>query len=245
MTAAALTLRDAYGLLGLHGPVEPHRMAALFRAAVKAARPDQSGGDAERFRRVIEAYRLIQKRGGAGPALEAPAVRPAPLPVVVVSPLEAVHGACANVAIPGRGPLRIMVPAGLRTGEHIRLRGAATDGGDLYLPVLIRAADGLKARGDDLYMTWPVEPRLLQDGGRVEIDTHAGPRRAWVVGGMDGAVRLCLKGLGLPARGPRPAGRLFVTLEPSASAPSAAEHLLARFTSVWAHGDWTNRRIAA
>ena len=163
-----------------------------------------------------------------------------PLPVVVLSPLEAIHGACATVAVPGRRALRIMVPAGLRTGEHVRLRGAAPEGGDLYLPVLIRAADGLKVLGDDLFMTCPVDPRLLVDGGRAEIDTHAGPRHAWVVGGMTGPVRLCLKGLGLPARGVRPAGRLFVTLEPMAGAPSAAEHLLARFSSVW-----TSERLAA
>ncbi|MFN4296155.1 MAG: DnaJ C-terminal domain-containing protein [Brevundimonas sp.] len=240
MTAQTLTLRDAYGLLGLHGPVEPRRLAELFRAAVKAARPDQPGGDADRFRRVIEAYRLIQKRGGLGPALDAPKVRPVPLPVVVLSPLEAIHGACATVALPGRGALRIMVPAGLRTGEHVRLKRAATDGGDLYLPVLIRAAEGLKVLGDDLFMTSPVDPRLLADGGRVEIDTHAGPRHAWIVGGMEGTARLCLKGLGLPARGSRPAGRLFVTLEAVAGAPSAAEHLLARFSSVW-----TSERLAA
>lgn len=240
MSSAVLTLRDAYGLLGLHGPVAPRRMAEMFRAAVKASRPDQPGGDAERFRRVIEAYRLIQKHGGACPALDAPAARAAPLPVVVLSPLEAIHGACATVAAPGLGPLRIMVPAGLRTGEHIRLRGARKDGSDLYLPVLIRAAEGLSVLGDDLYMTWPVEPRLLADGGRVEINTHAGPRRAWVVGGGTEQARLRLRGLGLPARGPRPAGNLFVTLEPSANAPSAAEHLLDRFTSVW-----TPRRMAA
>lgn len=230
---AALTLRDAYGLLGLHGPVEPRRIAELFRAAVKATRPDQPGGDPERFRRVIEAYRLIQKQGGGSPALDMPQVRPEPLPVVILSPLEAVYGACATVAAPGLGVLKVLAPAGLRSGEHLRLRGAAPDGGDLHLPVLIRPADGLSALGDDLYMTWPVDPRLLEDGGRARIDTHHGPRDVWVVGGMAAPVRLCLKGLGLPARGKRPAGRLYVTLEPSASAPSAAEHLLRRFTSVW------------
>ena len=106
--------------------------------------------------------------------------------------------------------------------------------------VLTRSRPDAFISGDDLFMTCPVDPRLLVDGGRAEIDTHAGPRHAWVVGGMTGPVRLCLKGLGLPARGVRPAGRLFVTLEPMAGAPSAAEHLLARFSSVW-----TSERLAA
>ena len=47
---------------------------------------------------------------------------------------------------------------------------------------------------------------------RLEIETHAGPRSAWLVAGHQ-PLRLRLKGLGLPARGSRPQGHLFVTLE--------------------------------
>ena len=133
----------------------------------------------------------------------------------------------------------MQVPAGLRTAEHLRLKAAGGDGADLYLPVLIRGADGLSVVGDDLYMTCPVPPRLLADGGRLEIDTHAGPRSAWLVAGHQ-PLRLRLKGLGLPARGLRTQGHLFVTLRPSEDAPSAAEDLLVRFTRVW-----TPDRLAA
>ncbi|HRJ65453.1 MAG TPA: J domain-containing protein, partial [Brevundimonas sp.] len=80
---------------------------------------------------------------------------------------------------------------------------------------------------------------LLADGGRLEVETHAGPRSAWLVAGQQ-PLRLRLKGLGLPARGARPQGHLFVTLEPSEDAPSAAEDLLIRFTRVW-----TPDRLAA
>ena len=53
-------------------------------------------------------------------------------------------------------------------------------------------------------------------------------------------LRLRLKNLGLPARGPHPQGHLFVTLRPSEDAPSAAEDLLLRFSRVW-----TPDRLAA
>ena len=106
--------------------------------------------------------------------------------------------------------------------------------------MLIRASGGLKVLGSDLFMTAPASERLLRDGGRIEIETHAGARTAWVVAGSPSPVRICLKGLGLPARGSRPAGRLFVTLAPAADAPSPAEDLLARFTRVW-----TPERLAA
>ncbi len=239
MIAPGPSLNEAFAVLGLHGPAEQAAVTRAFRLAVKSARPDQPGGDADRFRRVIAAYRLIQTVGPARPALAAPVQRPVALPVVGLTPLQALAGTRTMLRL-GDRQLRVHAPAGMRTGEHLRLRAAATDGSDLYLPVLIRAADGLAAMGDDLYMSWPVPERLLADGGRVEIETHAGLRGAWVAPGLTDPVRLRLRGLGLPARGARPEGHLFVSLKPSEDAPSAAEDLLARFTRVW-----TPDRLAA
>ena len=231
--------REAYALLGLHGAVEATALTRAFRQAVKAARPDQPGGDADRFRRIIAAWRLIQQSGPCHLSLAAPAKRPAARPVIGLTPIQAVSGGSVAVAVGSRA-LLVRVPPGLRSGEHIRLRGGAADGGDVYLAVLIRPTDGLSVLGDDLFMSWPVSPRVLEDGGRVEIDTHAGTRQAWVVAEMQTPVRLRLRDLGLPGRGARKPGHLFVTLTPCADAPSSAEDLLARFTRVW-----TPDRLAA
>lgn len=231
-------LNDALALLGLEGPADTQALKAAFRAAVKAARPDQ-GGDADRFRRIIAAYRLLQAHGAPRLALAAPKVRPRPLPVVALTPLQAVRGAETELRL-GKRRLKVTAPAGLRTGEHLRLRGGGDDGSDLYLAVLIRPADGLSVMGDDLFMTAPAGRRVLADGGRLEIETHAGTRSAWVTPGLQSPVRLSLRGLGLPARGSRPAGRLIVTLSPCEDAPSAAGDLLERFTRVW-----TAERLAA
>lgn len=229
--------REAWALLGLTGPVDGEALTAAFRVAIKAARPGAAGGDEARFRRTIAAWRLLQHEN-APLALAAPAARPPSPPVLAISPLDALHGGAAEIRTGGR-TLRVRLPAGLRTGEHLRLKAAAADGTDLYLPVLVRGGEGLSAVGDDLYMTCPVPVRLLADGGRLEIGTHAGPRSAWLVGGQQ-PLRLRLRGLGLPARGARPQGHLFVTLEPSEDTPSAAEDLLIRFTRVW-----TPDRLAA
>ncbi|MDQ3126665.1 MAG: J domain-containing protein [Pseudomonadota bacterium] len=228
--------REAYALLGLTGPADAEALTAAFRIAIKAARPAAGGSDA-RFRKTIAAWSLIQ-RESAPLALAAPAASPPAAPVLAISPLEALNGGAVDVRIGGR-LLRVRFPAGLRTSEHLRLKGGGEDGADLHLPVLVRGGHGLSAVGDDLYMTCPVAPRLLADGGRLEVETHAGVRSAWLVAGHQ-PWRLRLKGLGLPARGARPQGHLFVTLEPSADAPSAAEDLLIRFTRVW-----TPDRLAA
>ncbi len=229
--------REAYAVLGLTGPAEGEVLTAAFRTAIKAARPDTPGGSEARFRKVIAAWGLI-RQDTAPLALAAPAPRAPALPVVGLSPDAALNGGVVEVRL-GSRKLRVRVPAGLRSGEHLRLKAAGDAGADLYLPVLVRGDGRLSAVGDDLYMTCPVAPRLLDEGGRLEIETHAGPRSAWLVGGHQ-PPRLRLKGLGLPARGARPQGHLFVTLEPSQDAPSAAEDLLVRFTRVW-----TPDRLAA
>ncbi|MBU1385371.1 MAG: J domain-containing protein [Alphaproteobacteria bacterium] len=231
------SLSEAHALLGLSGPTAEPVLTAAFRAAVKAAHPSAPGGDAERFRKVIAAWRLIQSHDRPL-ALAGPTIRPPSPPVVTIGPMDALNGGHVAVRLAGR-TLDVRLPKGMRSGEHLRLRGAGAGGADVYLPVLVRAADGLSVLGDDLFMDCPVPSRLLEDGGRLEIDTHAGPRSAWIVAGQ-APLRLRLKGLGLPARGGRAPGHLFVALQPSEDIPSAAEDLLVRFTRVW-----TPDRLAA
>ena len=243
MRADSPSFMDARRLLGLDGPAGPQALAAAFRIAVKASRPDQPGGDADRFRRVIAAYRLLQTETRALPAprkrsetSHAQGTRSAPLPppLVVLTPMQALTGGSVIVKAWGRS-LLVHVPPGVRTADRIRLK----DGPSL-LRVLIRPADGLSVLGADLFMDWPIAPRLMRDGGRIEIDTHAGLQSAWLVPDMVEPVRLRLPGLGLPARGKRAAGDLFVKLIPSDDLPSAAEDMLLRFTRVW-----TPERMAA
>lgn len=232
-----VSTRDAYALLGLTGPAEGPVVKTAFRKAIKAARPETPGGSEAQFRKVIAAWRLIQQET-APLALAAPVRTAFARPVIGLTPDIALNGGRVEIRL-GRRTLRVRVPPGLRSGEHLRLKAAGDGGSDLYLPVLVRGDGRLSAVGDDLYMTFPVPPRLLEDGGRLEIETHAGPRSAWLVAGCQ-PLRLRLRNLGLPARGSRPQGHLFVTLEPSENAPSAAEDLLVRFTRVW-----TPDRLAA
>ncbi len=234
-----VSIAEARALLRLDGPVDGPALTDAFRRAIKAARPGLPGGDEALFRRTIAAWRLLQTQGRAPLALAAPDMGAAALPVVGISPLQAVHGGRADIRL-GERTLRVRIAPGLRTGDHVRLKGIGPDGGALHLPVLIRPTDGLSVLGGDLHMSWPTPPRLIEDGGRIEIETHAGPRSAWITPGLMVPVCLRLRDLGLPARGTRPAGHLFVTLTPSADAPSAAGDLLSRFTRVW-----TPERLAA
>lgn len=237
MGADALNLTDAWSVLGLDGPTEPRAATAAFRTALKAARPELNDGDETRFRHVIEAWRLIRTQAGGEPTPAAATMAPSP-PIVVLTPLQAVRGGTVTVQLGGR-TLKVRAPKGLRSGDALRLKRGGADGADLTASVLIRSADGLSVLGDDLYMDWSVAPRTLVDGGRLEIETYAGARSAWVTAGQE-TLRLRLKDLGLPPRGKRPQGHLFVSLKPCDGARSAAEDLLVRFTRVW-----TPDRLAA
>lgn len=224
--------RQALALLGLSRPVDAETTRRAFLNAVKAARPDQPGGDAERFRDVIAAWHLIQTQAPPCPSLPPPARRLRSHPTLSIDPLMALNGGKVDVRHRSRS-FRLTLPAGLRAGDHVRMKGVGRDGSDLFLSVLIRPAHGLSVLGDDLFMTADVPPRVLEDGGRIEVMTHAGNRNAWVVAGLEPPVRLRLKGMGLPARANRAAGHLFITLNPAEDTPSAAEHLLDRFARVW------------
>lgn len=228
--ASSLTVAEARAALGLDGPAHGPALTAAFRRAVKAARPDLPGGNDWTFRRVIAAYEILKRLDGPL-ALPAPSVRqPAP-PTLAISPLDAVNGGHAVVRVGGKR-LRATYAPGLRTGDRLRLKGAGRDGADLYLAVVIRGCGALSVVGDDLHMSAPVTRQLLRDGGRVEIATHAGPRSAWLVPDHP-TLRLRLRDLGLPPRGNRRRGHLFVTLEPVEDAPSAAADLRDRFARVW------------
>lgn len=229
-TAPVMTVAEARAALGLDAAVHGAELTAAFRRAIKAARPDLPGGDEAAFRRVIAAHEVL-KRLDAPLALPRPQMRQAPPPTVAIGPLDAVHGGETVVRLGGRR-LKIRLQPGVRTGDRLRLKGAGRDGADLFLPVVIRGQGALSVVGDDLHMTAPVPRQMLRDGGRLEIATHAGLRSAWLVPDHP-TLRLRLRDLGLPARGARRQGHLFVTLEPVDDAPSAAADLLSRFTRVW------------
>lgn len=242
MSGDALRIANARTLLGVPGPLTPQALSAAFRVAVKAARPDIPGGDVEQFRRVIDAYHLLQSQPLALPAPEPAQVFVAPPPpaiMLVLTPQQALAGGSVCQTIHGR-KLQIKLPPGLRSSDRVRLKAVSPSGDDQLVPVLVRPADGLTTLGSDLFMDWPVSDRLIRDGGRITVETHAGQRHAWLVPDMAEPVRLRFKGLGLPARGAHSAGDLFVRLIATSDAPSAAEDMLLRFTQVW-----TSKPLAA
>ncbi|HTX49373.1 MAG TPA: DnaJ C-terminal domain-containing protein [Caulobacteraceae bacterium] len=219
----------AYAVLGLDPGARPEALIGAFRDAAKRCHPDRPGGDAESFRRVLEAYRLLQSQ----PQLPAPTdlppfMSPAFAPYVEVSPLVALRGGECEAVLAGGRRRTVRIPPGVRHGETVSVAGVS---------VSVRfLGDGvLQARGSDLWLTVPVPASLLGEGGRVTVETPLGPKVLWISRRVAQRRLIRLEGQGLPARGGHPRGHLFLRLAPDPAEPeSAARVQLKKFAAAWA-----------
>lgn len=225
--AAEMTLKHAREVLGVTSAATPAEVRQAFREAAKRAHPD-AGGDEGAFRQVVDAFHRLQDP--LDDRFTATPVRPraTPDPDLEISPLLALEGGDVDHRLPDGKTIRITLPAGLRSGDKVRAGGAE-------LCVYIRAHDGVIVRGDDVWMTVKVAPATLKKGGRISLETPLGRRSVWIdkKAAERGLVRV--EGEGLPARGRRAAGHLFVRLTAQQGVTdSAALALLRRFAAAWA-----------
>ena len=225
MTASrhAMPAEQARALLGLSPTAGLDEARAAFRAAAKLAHPDRPGGDAARFREILEAYRALQA-APALPVVARPRLNATP-GVVELTWRVALQGGAVVVVLADNRPVGVSLPPGLRHGEVIRISGE---------PFIVKLAadDEVMVRGSDLWITANVSPHLLAQGGRIEIDTPLGPREIQATRNAADRRLIRLEGQGLPARADYSQGCLFIRLAPLVE--SAARAQLRRFAAAWA-----------
>lgn len=225
-----MSARDALGVLGLAAAADQDRLRGAYLAAVKAAHPDRPGGDAERLRKVIEAYGVLRAGPVAGTPAPSRAAKPAQRPAsrtLEICATEAVVGGVRKVALDGGGEVSVRLPPGLRVGDIVAVNGAA-------MTVAIGGgADGAIV-GDHLCMTVEVDPAILARGGGVELEGPRGRLNVQITAqdAARGLVRVA--GEGLPARGVHGQGDLLIKLRPKAAYETRTRVLLRRFTAAWA-----------
>lgn len=211
----------ARALLGVGKDADEHALRKAFRTAAKQAHPDRPGGDAERFRAVLDAYHLLRAAPSAVLALDERHETP-----VTIDPATALSGGSVEAWTANR-QLRLNLPPGLRAGDKVRADGA-------LFRIVIGATDTMQVRGDDVWMSCTVDQAVLDRGGRVSIETPLGRRVVWLTerAGQRGLVRVA--GQGLPARAHHAKGDLFLRLEPAKPAESTVRARLRRFAATWA-----------
>ena len=240
--ATEITLRLARSVLGVGPDADAAEVRRAFRRQAMRLHPDRSGGDAARFREMLEAYRLIQTVMSLNPppaparpepepsANAPPAVRPEPLyrPNILIDPAEAMLGGSREISLSDGRRIVVHLPAGLRPGDLVRA------GGETF-KVTMRPAEDTVVRGSDLWVTARVPAAILKAGGRAALSTPLGRRIIWISKKAGERRLVRLEGQGLPARGAYAAGSLFVRLVPESEVQdSPARALLRRFAQAWA-----------
>ncbi len=108
--------------------------------------------------------------------------------------------------------LNVRIPAGVKDGGRLRLRGRAPGGGDLLLTLSVRPDPTFHREGDDLYRSLEVTVGEALLGTSIEVPTLGRPVRLTIPAGSQNGQRLRLKGKGVARKG-RPPGDLYVTLD--------------------------------
>jgi len=148
---------------------------------------------------------------------------------------EAYSGGTRRVRLEAQYPggeartLNVRIPAGITSGQKIRLAGQGQPGltggarSDLYLEVEIQPHRFYQLDGRDLILHLPVTPWEAALGGTIAVPTPGGTVNLKIPAGSRSGRKLRLKGRGLPGE---PPGDEYVVLEiqvPPADSEEARE----------------------
>jgi curved DNA-binding protein len=157
---------------------------------------------------------------------------------------DAYQGGNRSITLSGaNGPrsFDVNIPAGVTTGQRIRLAGQGGQGtggasaGDLYLVVRIAPDKRFRVEGRDLYVDLPLTPWEAALGTTVPVDTPGGEAKVRVRAGTSSGKRLRLRGRGLPNPKGHPGDvyaevRIVVPPKPTAEEKRLFEQLAATST---------------
>lgn len=171
-----------------------------------SVRVDTGGGAFGAFGDLGDLFSGLSGTPGGGPAGPIPgADQEAELELAVE---QAYRGGRRRVTLSGAGgpvTFEVTIPAGVRDGQRIRLRGEGGQGtgsappGDLYLVVRIAPHPHYRLDGRDIYVDLPLAPWDAALGTTVPVQTPGGEAKVAVPAGSSSGRRLRLRGEGMPA----------------------------------------------
>ena len=133
--------------------------------------------------------------------------------------LEAANGAKQRINLPDGSALDLTIPAGVRDGQVLRLKGKGMAGigggpsGDALVEVQVRPHKLFRREGDDIHIDLPISPAEAVLGAKIEVPTTGGPVAMTVPKGANTGTRLRLKGRGVARGKSGKRGDQYVTLK--------------------------------
>jgi len=140
----------------------------------------------------------------------------------------AVLGGSHRITLPEGRTLDVTIPAGLRDGQTIRLRGQGDAGwnggepGDILIDVAVEPHKVFRREDNDIHIDLPVTVAEAVLGAKVDVPTPTGLVTLTVPRHSDNGRKLRLRGRGVPAHQGDDAGDLYVTLRLVVGQPDAA-----------------------
>lgn len=110
--------------------------------------------------------------------------------------------------MPRQKTLKVKIPAGMREGQHIRLKGQGAPGvgggepGDLFIEVELAPHPHFTVEGRDVLVTVPIAPWEAALGATVTVPTIGSKVNVKVPKGSTSGRKLRLKGKGFPGKHP-------------------------------------------
>jgi DnaJ-class molecular chaperone len=160
--------------------------------------------------------------------------------------LEAALGAKKRVTLAEGKALDVTVPAGIESGQTLRLKGQGNPGsggapdGDALIEIQIEPHDIFNRKERDIHCEVAVGLSEAVLGGSVTVPTVHGPVALKVPAGSNSGTTLRLKGKGLPERGTTAAGDQYIKLRVVLPDPPDPE--LTRFLKTWAPASGSTAR---
>ncbi len=131
--------------------------------------------------------------------------------------LEAAKGDKKRITLPHGETLDVTVPAGVRDGQTIRLKGKGGPGlgkgpaGDALIEISVRPHPVFTREGDDIHLTLPIGIDEAVLGGKVDVPTLTGAVKVTVPEGASSGQVLRLKGKGIARKNRK--GDLLIELK--------------------------------
>lgn len=130
---------------------------------------------------------------------------------------EAATGASTRVNLPTGKEVEVKIPAGIATGQQIRLKGQGYAGpagraGDVIITITVAPHPLFKTEGDDLRIELPITFYEAALGGKVRVPTLDGAVELAIPPDTNSGRTFRLKGKGLKVKGAKTAGDLLATV---------------------------------